>query len=69
MAIYEYERNSPWAGFLVVGLLVSGLVGWVMNLLAVITAAKAGAAVTALLVLQTIGVVVPFLGAILGWVV
>lgn len=45
------------------------VIGWVYNLLAVITAAKAGTTITALLALRAIGVVVPFLGAILGWLV
>lgn len=58
-----------FGAFCVLALVVAAVIGWVSNLFAVIAAAKAGATVTVLLVLQAIGVVVPFLGALLGWLV
>jgi len=43
------------------------VIGWVMNLIAVINLALADAPLTTMFILRIIGVPVGFLGAVLGW--
>jgi hypothetical protein len=51
---------------LYVALIVGGIVGYVKNIIQVFEMADAG--ITGMFVLKVIGVVIPFLGAVLGYV-
>lgn len=55
-------------GLIAVLAFLTGFVGWVFNLFAIIHWATSGAAdITALLVIRIVGVFVPFIGAVLGY--
>jgi hypothetical protein len=48
-----------------IALLIFGLIGWVMNIIAIVHTASD--VVTGMFIARVIGVFVPFVGAVLGW--
>lgn len=50
------------------GLIVAGIIGWIMNVVQVITIASEQGVVSTMFVLKCIGVLVAPLGAVLGWI-
>lgn len=65
----EMVRGSETAGLLalvaIVAVALLGLVGWVLNIVALFGSDLGE--ITGMFVLRIVGVVIPFIGAILGW--
>ena len=53
--------------FVWVALLVLGVVGYVLNLITLYHAAVIGGPITLIIVLRAVGIVVPFVGSVLGF--
>ena len=50
-----------------IGVAILAIIGWVMNLVAVINMALDSAPVTAMFILRVVGVFIAFIGAVIGW--
>lgn len=56
-------------GIGVIGIFIAGVVGWVMNIISLFTSADVSlASLTLMTVLRIVGIFVPPLGAVLGWI-
>lgn len=50
-----------------IALVIAALIGWIMNLVEVITLATSGAPLTAGFLARLVGVPVAIIGAVMGW--
>jgi len=67
----KQTENIPGAilGLVFLGLFIGGIYGWVNNIVVLFSGADVSlASITLLTVLRIVGIFVPPLGAVLGWV-
>lgn len=56
------------AGLTIIGIVIAGIVGWVMNIVQIVGLALADAPLNTLFVVKVIGVFLAPLGAVLGYI-
>lgn len=68
----SYQNRQVSVGFayilamlFVFSVLIFGAIGWVLNIVAVVGADFAN--ITGMLVVRIVGIVIPFVGAVMGW--
>ena len=69
MKITEEDIPGAILGLVFLGLFIGGIYGWVNNIVVLFSGADVSlASITLLTVLRIVGIFVPPLGAVLGWV-
>jgi hypothetical protein len=67
MSLNSKKDMNPWVGLGLFAILIAGFVGWVLNI-ATLFSMPWVSETAGMLVVRVIGVIIPFIGAVLGYV-
>jgi hypothetical protein len=67
MSLNNKRDVNPWVAFGLIGIFIVAVIGWILNLATLFTMPWV-AETAGMLVVRVIGVIIPFIGAVLGFI-